>query len=154
MAANNGMYPGVGGAMLPSAGHHMDMNHLMSVVTSLSQQLAENREAFVRMQESMARLRVSDGFDLNLPGNAGIVEEYCEEMFGDWKSRLYREGSHTSLPDIQALQNALDESNNRIQDLLAFQQSQAEQIEDHQRTLQGVTEKIRNYSFEHTNTTI
>ncbi|KAK4986670.1 hypothetical protein LTR66_007807 [Elasticomyces elasticus] len=92
MAANNGMYPGVGGAMLPSAGHHMDMNHLMSVVTSLSQQLAENREAFVRMQESMARLRVSDGFDLNLPGNAGIVEEYCEEMFGDWKSRLYREG--------------------------------------------------------------
>ncbi|KAK4986669.1 hypothetical protein LTR66_007806 [Elasticomyces elasticus] len=63
-------------------------------------------------------------------------------------------GSHTSLPDIQALQNALDESNNRIQDLLAFQQSQAEQIEDHQRTLQGVTEKIRNYSFEHTNTTI
>ncbi|KAK5000721.1 hypothetical protein LTR66_000458 [Elasticomyces elasticus] len=92
MAANNGMYPGVGGAMLPSAGHHMDMNHLMSVVTSLSQQLAENREAFVRMQESMARLRVSDGFDLNLPENAGIVEEYCEEMFGDWKSRLYQEG--------------------------------------------------------------
>ncbi|KAK4984452.1 hypothetical protein LTR50_006576 [Elasticomyces elasticus] len=63
-------------------------------------------------------------------------------------------GSHTSPPDVQALQNALDESNNRIQDLLAFQQSQAEQIEDHQRTLQGVTEKIRNYSFEHTNTTI
>ena len=64
MAAPNGMPPGsgapygLGGAVMPSAGHHHDMQHVWSLVEELSGILQQNRERWDELQAGLARAQV------------------------------------------------------------------------------------------------
>lgn len=56
--ANAGAQYGIGGPIMPSAGHHNDMQHVWSLVEELSNQLQQNRERWDELQDGLARAQV------------------------------------------------------------------------------------------------
>ena len=69
MAATNGIgslnpaapYP-LGGAMMPNAGQHNDMNYVWTLVEELSGILETNREKWQELQAGIARAQVHFGY--------------------------------------------------------------------------------------------
>ena len=72
MAAPNGMNAGagppygLGGAIMPSAGHHNDMQYVWTLVEELSGQLQANRERWTELQDGIARAQVHTDYPRRL----------------------------------------------------------------------------------------
>ena len=58
MQPGGGAPYGMGGAVMPSAGHHHDMQHVWSLVEELSGILQQNRERWDELQTGLARAQV------------------------------------------------------------------------------------------------
>lgn len=54
--ANVGVYSGVNGVIMPSAGHYPDMQTLMQNMETLSGWLQQNREEWEQVQEGLGRV--------------------------------------------------------------------------------------------------
>ncbi|WPH02570.1 Hypothetical protein R9X50_00543500 [Acrodontium crateriforme] len=130
---NSAMYSGVNGNIMPSAGHYSDMQTLMQNMDTLSGWLEQNRQEWLSLQDTLARVEKQQGrplLDGPVPNGDGQTSEQ------DSKPTYFQ--LETALANSQTRNGSLERT---YQDQLRLQQL----YED---TLSEATERIRQYCFE------
>ncbi|KAF2153840.1 hypothetical protein K461DRAFT_116873 [Myriangium duriaei CBS 260.36] len=137
MAAPNGMQPGggapygMGNAVMPSAGHHHDMQHVWSLVEELSGILQQNRERWDELQTGLSRAQIRP-------------HEQDEDANGE---------EHPKAHTTAELSTQLVEAQRKIEALEAAYTDQAQLITAYENGMHDTAERLRNYVYEQTQAT-